>query len=157
MGTALAAVVTWVLGEGAWDWSSFPVAITLLLVLAAYHRPPAPTASGWNVTAKAAAFAAVAGLAVSLLVAFPVQEWIVEPAVLDSCLRDAGRWLPGDTPALELRVAEDCAAGVTTQWLTAVWVVASLGLFWADRRFLRRLYHRAGAPTPAGAGSTGAR
>lgn len=150
MGAGLAATVTWVLGDGAWDWSSFPIALTLLLVIAAYHRPPDPTAQKWDAAARSAAFASVAALAVALLVAFPLQELIMTSATEATCRSEARDMFPDDTPTYERVLAEDCVAARTTQWLTAVWLVAAAALYLLDVRILRRYYHSPpAAPPPA--------
>jgi hypothetical protein len=143
MGAALAAVVTWVLGEGAWSWSTLPVALTLLAVIAAYHRPPAPDDKAWTGITRSAAFAAVGGLTLALLAAFPLQEWLIEPVAQDDCRIRAMQMFPGNSEAWYDWEAENCAAGLTAQWLTLVWLIAGFSLLWLDRKVLRRIYNSA--------------
>jgi hypothetical protein len=73
MAAAVAAVLTITLSEGEWWWLDMIIGATLLLVLFAFYRPTAPNSRG-RAWLKAAAFGAVAGLSVVLLVSYPVQE-----------------------------------------------------------------------------------
>jgi hypothetical protein len=120
-GAALAAILTLVFGEGPWEPLGVVFGVVLLSVVAAYYRPQPST--GWvDAITKASAFAAVLALSGFILLAYPIQQWLIRPRYpnpdpsapeLRICPDLGTRATPGATPR---ELYEDCIGKITTSW-----------------------------------------
>jgi hypothetical protein len=65
-------------GDGSWDAVAFVLGLVLVIVVTAFHRPVADTITLRTVLLRLA-FGAVFALGLALVLAWPVQEWVVRP------------------------------------------------------------------------------
>ncbi|WP_233289385.1 hypothetical protein [Kitasatospora sp. MBT63] len=139
LGTALAVVLAFSLSQGAWEWFSTYLGVTLLVVVLSFGRVPlwAPGRQA-AYACGLAAYALVAGLCVALALAPAMQRWdwlFPMPGTRDGCV-ESGRYESLRTEAAlgdlaagagdalthaqqqqsSLAVA-DCLAATTTRWL----------------------------------------
>ena len=139
IGIGLAAVLTFSLAQGSWEWFSAYIGVTLLAVIFAFSRPPVRmpglrSAYVWNL----AAYSLVVGLCVAIALAPALQRWswlFPMPGTRDGC-PELGRYesiraqaalanLAGrDSAALAYArdvqshaAVADCLAATTTRWL----------------------------------------
>ncbi|MEU5363976.1 hypothetical protein ABZ354_10870 [Streptomyces sp. NPDC005925] len=164
IGIGLAAVLTFALAEGAWEWFASYIGLTLLAVISFVSRMPP-----WKPGLRSAyvrvliAYSMVAGLCVAIVLAPVLQRsaWLFPmPGTRDDC-RAVGRYeslrteaalgnLTGrDSAALAQARAirrhdavADCLASTTTRWLPLYGLGASvlvgLGAWAIDRALARR-------------------
>ncbi len=174
IGIGLAAVLTFTLAQGSWEWFSTYIGVTLLVVIFSFYRPPRWTAGPrsahlWNL----AAYSLVVGLCVAIALAPLLQRWswlFPMPGARSGCpelgayeglrAQAALAGLTGqDTAALAYArhlqshtAVADCLATTTTRWLpvhgAAAAVLTALTAWFLDHRH-RRATPRSG---PAGAG-----
>lgn len=112
------------------------------LRLAACYRPE-PTGNPLRALARAAAFGTVTALCVSLVVAWPLQQWLDASGTAANCWQFATQGLP-DSPTLGVvgsppgelvnappdraYIYDDCVGGVTNGKLQLVWLGTALAL-----------------------------
>jgi hypothetical protein len=124
MGTALAAFIALALGAGGWTLLSTALGLTLALVLIAFVH--IPTGGIRTRLLRLLAVSAVAGLDTSLILAYPLQEWLVRPRVGADC-KSLSR-VPTEVAAC---VGSNTAPGLTLLWLlggAAVFAILAFGL-----------------------------
>ncbi|MEU9128400.1 hypothetical protein AB0D08_09865 [Kitasatospora sp. NPDC048540] len=132
LGTALAVVLAFSLSQGAWEWFSTYLGVTLLVVVLSFGRVPLCSPG------RQAAYALVVGLCVALALAPAMQRWdwlFPMPGNRDGCV-ESGRYESLRTEAAlgdlaagagdALTQAQqqqsslavvDCLAATTTRWL----------------------------------------
>lgn len=136
IGIALAAVLTAALAQGAWEWFSTYIGVTLLAVIFSFYRLPA-----WEPGLRSdyarnlMAYALIVGLCVVIMVAPMMQRWewlFPMPGTREGCVR-VGAYVRSRVtlanPAGDHRAAlayahiqrhtavADCLAATTTRWL----------------------------------------
>lgn len=111
MGAALAAFIALALGAGQWTLLSTALGLTLGLVLIAYVHVPIGRMR--LKLLRLLAVSAVAGLDLCLVLAFPLQEWLVRPRVAADC--SSLSRLPTETAA--------CVASASAPALFVLWLV----------------------------------
>ncbi|MFF8538008.1 hypothetical protein ACN6K9_000982 [Streptomyces sp. SAS_267] len=119
LSTALAGVLAFALSSGSWQWFSTYLGATLLALILAFARPPAPDPGARSLYARnLAAYSLVVGLCVALAVAPAMQRWdwfFPMPGTREKCAR------LGDYAALHAQAAlgdlagQDSAAPAYTQ------------------------------------------
>jgi hypothetical protein len=142
-GAALTAILSIVVAPGA--WAPFNVIIGMIItgILAAYYRPITRTGSGFfDLASKAFAFAAVAALCGSILVAYPYQEIIIKHMqdTRDYCSRSFFT-SQGATERTVDDLQSDCIGGMATDklWLPYVILFAlAVWIRWVAPRPLPR-------------------
>jgi hypothetical protein len=146
IGLALAAVLAAALAQGAWEWFSTYIGLTLLAAITAFYRPPAwvpgRMAVFWR---ELAAYSLVVGLSVSIIIAPAMQRWawlFPMPGTRRMCGR-VGSYASAhvaasgpDGRAVEYvraiqrhTAATDCLAATTTRWLPVYGLAAALLTF----------------------------
>ncbi|WP_438311948.1 hypothetical protein ACSHWO_13060 [Streptomyces sp. HUAS TT3] len=176
VGIGLAAVLTFALAQGSWQWFATFIGVTLLAIVLAFQRRPPWTPdlrSGY--VRSLVAYALVVGLCVAIALAPVLQRraWLFPmPETRSSCAL-AGRYAAlqaeaalgglagGDAAALAFaradqsrRAVADCLAATTTLWLPvyAVAVAVLVGVVaWARDRA------RAAGAAGAASGARGVR
>lgn len=124
-GAALTAILSIVVAPGAWAPFNVVIGVILVGILAAYYRPGTRAGSGFfDLASKAFAFAAVAALCGSILVAYPYQEIIVKNTqeARDYCARNFFT-SPGATERAVDDLQSDCIGSVATDKLWLPYVV----------------------------------
>ncbi len=124
MGVALAAFIALAVGAGEWTVLSTALGLTLALVLVAYVH--IPTGDLRAKLLRLLAISAVGGLDVCLILAYPLQEWLVRPRVVADCKKLSR--LPTEVATC---VGSASAAGLTVLWLVAgviIFAVLAFGL-----------------------------
>ncbi|MBL1096481.1 hypothetical protein JK363_07360 [Streptomyces sp. 205] len=152
MGIALAAVLTFALAQGSWQWFSTYIGATLLALIFTFYRLP-PWTPGLNSAymRNLLAYSMVVGLCVAITLAPALQRWawlFPMPGTRSAC-PELGRYegiraeaavsqLAGRDRTAMAHAAEaqghdavaDCLAATTTRWLPvyAVGVAVLTGL-----------------------------
>jgi hypothetical protein len=124
IGTALAAFIALAVGGGQWTLLSTALGLTLALVMIAFVH--VPTGSIRAKLLRLLAVSAVAGLDISLTLAYPLQEWLVRPRIAADC-KSLSR-LPTEMASC---VGSASAPGLTLLWLlggAVVFAVLAFGL-----------------------------
>ncbi|WP_406439170.1 hypothetical protein OHB00_29630 [Streptomyces sp. NBC_00631] len=148
IGIGLAAVLTFALAQGSWQWFATFIGVTLLAVLAAFQRRAA-----WSPDLRSpylrglVAYALVVGLCVAIALAplLQRQAWLFPmPATRDDCeltgryqalqVKAAlGNLAGADSTALSFtqqlqarKAVAECLAATTTLWLPLYGVAAAL-------------------------------
>jgi len=109
---------------GNWTWLSTALGLTLALVLIAFVQ--VPTGAIRARLLRLLAVSAIAGLDISLTLAYPLQEWLVRPRVTADC-KSLSR-LPTEVAAC---VGSASAPALTLLWLlggAATFVILAFGL-----------------------------
>ncbi|UXY28981.1 hypothetical protein [Streptomyces sp. HUAS TT20] len=76
VGIALAAVLTFALAQGSWQWFATYIGVTLLVVVLASYRPPTPTPGlRFSYVQDLTAYSLVVGLCVAVALAPMMQRW----------------------------------------------------------------------------------
>lgn len=177
IGIGLAAVLTFALAQGSWEWFSAYIGVTLLAVILSFYRPPSRMPALRSAyTGNLAAYAMVVGLCAAVALAPALQRWswlFPMPGSRRGC-PELGRYesirtqaalgnLAGrDTAALAYTrlvqshtAVADCLASTTTRWLplygAGAAVLAGLAVWLRDRARVRRQAATVGGP-PAGRG-----
>ncbi|MFE6826515.1 hypothetical protein [Streptomyces sp. NPDC057690] len=164
IGIGLAAVLTFALAEGSWEWFAAYIGVTLLAVIVSFYRLP-PWAPGlrctyaWNLVA----YSLVVGLCVAIALAPALQRsaWLLPmPGTRGDC-RELGTYeslrteaalgnLAGRDGAALARAQDiqrhdavaDCLASTTTLWLPlyglGAAVLVGAGALTYDRARARR-------------------
>ncbi|WP_371583653.1 hypothetical protein [Streptomyces sp. NBC_01314] len=174
IGIGLAAVLTFSLAQGSWEWFSAYIGVTLLAVIFSFSRPPVRmpgmrSAYLWNL----AAYSLVVGLCVAIALAPALQRWswfFPMPGAREGC-PELGKYegirtqaalanLVGrDNAALAYArdvqshaAVADCLAATTTRWLPvyggAAAVAAGLAVWLLDRARVRKQAATADRPPP---------
>ncbi|GGN63668.1 hypothetical protein GCM10011579_032270 [Streptomyces albiflavescens] len=178
IGIGLAAVLTFALAQGSWQWFATYIGATLLAVIFAFQRQPA-----WTPGVRSAylrglvAFSMVVGLCVAIALAPMLQRWpwLLPMSGTRSGCRVLGRYeairstaaladLAGrDSAAVAYaqqtqsgKAVADCLATTTTLWLPLYGAGAALlvgAIVWSrDRaRAAKGPWPQSTAPAPAGA------
>ncbi|MFI6449350.1 hypothetical protein [Kitasatospora sp. NPDC050543] len=161
LGTALAVVLAFSLAQGAWEWFSTYLGVTLLVVVLSFGRVPAPAPGRRAAYAGGlTAYSLVVGLCVALAVAPALQRWdwlFPAPGARRACV-ESGRYeslrtqaalgeltgRDGDALAYAQReqsrqAVDDCLAATTTRWLPvyalgAALLVGAASWSWARAR-----------------------
>lgn len=164
IGIGLAAVLTFALAQGSWEWFSAYIGLTLLAVIFSFSRPPTWTpglrsAYVWNL----AAYSMVVGLCVAIALAPALQRWSwlfpmpgarggcpemgayeglrTQAALADLAGRDSAALAYAQDVQSHAAVA-DCLAATTTRWLpvygAGAAVVAGLAAWLFDRARVRK-------------------
>ncbi|WP_405640068.1 hypothetical protein [Streptomyces sp. NBC_00019] len=172
IGIGLAAVLTFALAQGSWEWFAAYIGVTLLAVIFAFCRPPTwmpglRSAYLWSLTA----YSMVVGLCVAIALAPALQRWswlFPMPGTRDGC-SELGRYtgiraqadmanLGGLDSAAVAYVRDarshaavaDCLAATTTRWLPvyagAAAMVTGLAVWLLDRARVRKEAATAGWP-----------
>ncbi|WP_225080896.1 hypothetical protein [Streptomyces sp. CoT10] len=163
LGTALAGVLAFALSSGSWQWFSAYLGVTLLALILAFTRPPAPTHGARSEYVRnLTAYSLVVGLCVALAAAPAMQRWawfFPMPGTRIKCAHLGGY------AALQVQAAlsglgshgsdalayasdqsqhavNDCLASTTTLWLPvyalAAALLAALGVWLVSRTGARR-------------------
>lgn len=148
VGIALAAVLTFSLAQGSWQWFATYIGVTLLVVVLSYYRPPTfMPGLRFAYVQDLTAYSLVVGLCVAVALAPMMQRWAwlfpmagtraqcnqlgnFESLRTEASLADlAGR----DRTAMALAqvvhrhdTIADCLASTTTLWLPVYGVAAAL-------------------------------
>lgn len=164
LGTALAGVLAFALSSGSWEWFSTYLGVTLLAVILASTRPPAPTPGARSGYVRSlTAYSLVVGLCAALAVAPAMQRWawfFPMPGTRTKCthlgsyaalraqaaLRDlgdkGGAALAYARSDRSRHAVDDCLASTTTLWLPvyalAAALLAALGTWLVSRSAGRR-------------------
>jgi len=117
IGTALAAFIALAVGVGEWTLLSSALGLTLALVLIAYVH--IPTGGLRAKLLRLLAVAAVAGLDISLVLAYPLQEWLVRPRVVADCKKLSR--LPSEVA--------NCVGSASAPGLTLLWLIGGAIVF----------------------------
>ena len=118
LGAALVVFIALAVGAGAgWTLLSTALGVTLVLLLVAYVH--VPTGSLRTKLLRLLAVSAVGGLAVSLALAYPLQEWLVRPRVVADCKRLSR--LPTEVAA--------CVGSGSAPALTLLWLLGGIAIF----------------------------
>jgi hypothetical protein len=163
IGIGLAAVLTFALAQGSWQWFATYIGVTLLAVILSFCRPPTCTpgprsAYVWNL----AAYSLVIGMCAAIALAPMMQRWawlFPMPGTRDRCpalgayesIRTEavlGNLAGRDGAALaQARVVQsqgavaDCLSATTTLWLpvyaAGVAVLVGLGAWFVGRGRVR--------------------
>lgn len=175
IGIALAAVLTFALTQGSWQWFSTYIGVTLLALVLTFYRLPAWTPGLRSAyTRNLAAYALVIGLCAAITLAPALQRWawlFPMPGTRDGCPELgayeaisaeaalgnlAGRDSAALARAQEARSHEavaDCLSATTTLWLPVYGVGAAvlvgLGAWCVDRARAGRATARR-VPAPGG-------
>jgi hypothetical protein len=121
---AMAAVISTAVSPGRWGWLSLGVGLALALLLAGYYRPLNwPPTGRLDALFRAAAFGAIAGLLVAMILSWPIQTAVDRSGATDYCTAE-------EDP-------EDCAGGEAEGWVVLTWLVAAVGLTVAHDRIVR--------------------
>lgn len=137
-------ILTLTVGEGPWDQSDITFGLVILAVVAAYYRPVPVAVSGMvDAVTKAIAFAAVVALGAFILLAYPLQQFLIKPlnprghvaaAPPGACVKLE---LPDAREPLTRAAYEDCLGEITSSWAWLVCLILFLvaaGVWW---RWLR--------------------
>ncbi|MCF3137164.1 hypothetical protein IPZ69_43985 [Streptomyces olivochromogenes] len=161
---ALAALLTFALAQGSWQWFATYIGVTLLVMVFSFYRPPmwVPELRSSYVQGLTA-YALTMGLCVAIALAPALQRWAwlfpmtgtrgrclrlgeyeslrVEAALADLAGRD-GAALASAQAFHRHEAVADCLASTTTLWLPVYGigaaVLAGLGVWTVDRARLRR-------------------
>ncbi|MFK0254386.1 hypothetical protein [Streptomyces sp. NPDC090445] len=148
IGIGLAAVLTFALAQGSWQWFATFIGVTLLAIMLAFQqRPPWTPDLRSGYTRSLIAYALVVGLCVAIAIAPVLQRraWLFPmPGTRGSCAL-AGRYaalqaeavlggLAGSDPAALAfarqdqgrKAVADCLAATTTLWLPVYAVAVAL-------------------------------
>ncbi|MEU2109358.1 hypothetical protein [Streptomyces sp. NPDC019507] len=180
IGIGLAAVLTFALAQGSWQWFATFIGVTLLAVILAFQRRPA-----WTPGIRSAymrglvAYSLVVGLCVSVALAPMLQRWTwlfpmpgtragcagvgryeamrTRAALADMAGRD-GAALAFTQQSQGRKAVADCLAATTTLWLPLYGAGAAVlvgACAWSlDRARARNASRPASSDGPAGAATT---
>ncbi|QJT06589.1 hypothetical protein G9272_02230 [Streptomyces asoensis] len=164
MGIGLAAVLTFALAEGSWEWFAAYIGVTLLAVIVSFYRlPPWTPGLGSAYAQNLVAYSLVVGLCVAIALAPALQRstWLLPmPGTRGEC-RELGTYESLRTEASLGNLASrdsaalahaqdiqrhdavaDCLASTTTRWLPlyglGAAVLVGLGAVSYDRARTRR-------------------
>jgi hypothetical protein len=164
IGIGLAAVLTFALAQGSWEWFAAYIGVTLLAVIFSFYRLP-PWAPGLRSTyvQNLVAYSLVVGLCVAIALAPALQRsvWLLPVPGTRSDCQELGTYeslrteaslanLTGrDSAALAYAqdtqrhdAVADCLASTTTRWLPlyglGAAVLVGLGTWFFDRTRARR-------------------
>ncbi|MET7915359.1 hypothetical protein ABZU45_05360 [Streptomyces avermitilis] len=164
VGIALAAVLTFALAQGSWQWFATYIGVTLLVVVFSFYRPPMrmPDLRSSYVP-NLLAYSLVVGLCVAIMLAPMLQRWAwlfpmtgtrkqchelgtyeslrVEASLTNLTHRDGAALAYAQDIHRHDAVA-DCLASTTTLWLpvygAGAALLVGLGAWLFDRTRLRR-------------------
>nr|WP_253267678.1 hypothetical protein [Streptomyces asoensis] len=164
IGIGLAAVLTFALAEGSWEWFAAYIGVTLLAVIVSFYRlPPWTPGLGSAYAQNLVAYSLVVGLCVAIALAPALQRstWLLPmPGTRGEC-RELGTYESLRTEASLGNLASrdsaalahaqdiqrhdavaDCLASTTTRWLPlyglGAAVLVGLGAVSYDRARTRR-------------------
>jgi hypothetical protein len=126
-------ILTLTMGNGPWDQFGILYGLVILAVVAAYYRPVPVTVSGRiDAVAKAIAFAAVVALVGFILLAYPLQQFLIKPLNPPGQLEaePPGACSELDLPAPRVTLTraayEACLGEITSSWAWLVCLVLFL-------------------------------
>ncbi|MFF3559466.1 hypothetical protein ACFYXS_05425 [Streptomyces sp. NPDC002574] len=170
IGIGLAAVLTFALTQGSWQWFATYIGLTLLAVILAFSRLPTCAPGPRSVYVRSlAAYSLVVGLCAAIALAPMMQRWAwlfpmpgtrarcialgtyesirTEAALADLAGR-AGAALPSAQKSHSHDVVAECLSATTTLWLpvyaAGAAVLVGLGAWCIDRVRMRNAAAAAG-------------
>ena len=174
IGIGLAAVLTFALAQGSWEWFSAYIGVTLLAVIFSFCRPPTRIPGLRSAyVANLAAYSLVVGLCVAITLAPALQRWSwlfpmpgaragcpelgryegirTRAALADLAGRDSAALAYARNAQSHTAVA-DCLAATTTRWLPVYGggaaVAAGLAAWFLDRARVRKQAAMTGRTPP---------
>ncbi|MEU9468903.1 hypothetical protein AB0D78_20060 [Streptomyces avermitilis] len=164
VGVALAAVLTFALAQGSWQWFATYIGVTLLVVIFSFYRPPVRMSDSRSSYAQnLLAYSLVVGLCVAIMLAPMLQRWAWffpmtgtrnqcrELGKYESLRVEASLTNPTHRDGAALAYAQDihrhdavadCLASTTTLWLpvyaAGAALLVGLGAWSFDRTRPRR-------------------
>lgn len=173
IGIGLAAVLTFTVAQGSWQWFATYIGVTLLAVILSFYRLPMWTPGPRSAYVRnLAAYSLVVGLCTAIALAPALQRWAwlfpmpdtrgrcpalgayeslrTEAALADLAGRDGAALAHARAVRSDDAVA-DCLSATTTLWLPAyaagVALLVGLGAWFIDRALARSRSEQKGTAT----------